>query len=1068
MSFINPAEKYQSQIPALQLLINLGFEPLSQAQVEKLRGQKLRQVLLEEILEERILKLNNFHVKGQVYPCDIEDAIEAIRQLKPSPEKLKGLKRTNQDMYDALMLGGTVRKTIDGDSKSYTIRYIDWINPDNNRYHVAAEFSVERIGSQKTCRCDIVCFVNGIPFVVIENKSQDVSLAKAENQLINYQKEDHIPYLFHYTQLLLTMNRAEAKYATVGSSVKFWHCWYDDVDEELDIHDLINKPLTEDQKKLLFSGDFKEALTYFNDMEACGDRLVTKQDRLIYALCRKDRLLDLVRRFTVFDKGERKIARHQQYFSVLAALKRIKHLDVKGQRQGGVIWHTQGSGKSLTMVMLARSLAMESGVQNPRILIVTDREDLDIQIKDTFKSCDMEPRRASSGKNLLALIEQQAPLITTIINKFDAACRLHEKPQSDGNVFVLVDESHRSQYGKKQGFGYFAKRMRRLLPNACYIGFTGTPLLKREKNTLQMFGGLIHDYSIARAVEEGVIVPLFYEGRIVEQKIAASAIDQWFDKMSVGLTDQQKIDLKKKFARRSKLSTTSQTLAAKAFDISEHYRGYWQDLGFKAQLVAPSKAAAVAIHEILEEIGHVSSAVIISAPDDHEGVEDVDDESKSSVKRFWDKMMACYGSEKEYNQQIVSRFKSADDPEILIVVSKLLTGFDAPRNAILYLCRSLKEHNLLQAIARVNRLFEENGREKEFGLIVDYEGLLGELDEALTTYGSFKDYDQDDLLGVLTHINEYIRQLPHLYDQLWDVFKEVSNKKDIESLEQYLADEILRATFYEQLRVFGRALQAAVSSEKVYDVFNEKVLDQFRRDLRFFSDLKKRVQVRYQEINDKSVEPRIQKLLDQHISAEPAKLIIEMININDDESLRRVVDEQNISSASKADRIASATKRTITLEMNQDPAFYKRFSELLEQVIADYRVHRLSEKGYLKEALNIARKVSSKERDEKLPLSIKGDDVASAFYEVIYPILKIDNQQISADEIAEITLSIIAIIRRHLIVNVWNNPLIKNQIHNEIEDYFFEVVRDQKGFILKIELLDCLEREIMQLAQARF
>lgn len=1066
----NASEKYQSQIPAMQLLVNLGYEPLSQADTQAKRGGKLHNILLEDILEKQLVKLNHFTVKGQTYPFDIEDAHEAIRKLKPSPDKMKGLLGTNQDIYDLLMLGTTISKTTHGDSKSHSFRYIDWVEPKNNVYHVTAEYSVERTGSTQTRRCDIVCFVNGIPFIIIENKAPTVSLKKADSQLIGYQSEDNIPHLFHYTQLLMTMNRAEAKYATVGASSKYWMHWKDDEDKPETIAKLINQPLSEEQKAHIFSGDFVDALPYFNAMEQEGERAVSEQDKLVYALCRPERLLDMVCRFTVFDGGIRKVGRHQQFFGIRAAIERVKQFDMDGRRKGGVVWHTQGSGKSLTMVMLGRSLALEPSIKNPRILIVTDRDDLDKQIKGTFKSCEMEPLRATSGTDLLEKIENKAPLITTIINKFETATRRKEVPDNDPNLFILIDESHRSQTGKYGGHGKFAMKMRRILPQACYIGFTGTPLLKKDKNTLDTFGGLIHKYAIDEAVADGAVVPLLYEGRLVEQKVTGPVIDQWFEKISEGLTDEQKADLKQKFSRLSKVSTTEQALQAKAFDVSEHYRQYWQGTGFKAQLVAPSKAAAIKMKEWLDEIDHVTSEVIISPPDDHEGNDEVDEESKDLVRKFWDRMMKRYKTEEEYNRQIINAFKSGDDPEILIVVSKLLTGFDAPRNTVLYICKPLKEHNLLQAIARVNRLFEDEGKEKQFGFIIDCEGLLGELDKALTTYSTFEGYDENDLSGTLHDVREEIRKLPHLHEQLWDLFKEVSNKKDMESLEQFLSDEARREEFYEQLKAFGRSLHIALSSEKVYDVFDDKRLDGFKRDLKTFSILKRRVQIRYQEIVDiKDYEPKIQKLLDNNVIAQPARKIIDAVNINDHEALEKVVAEQGISQASKADRIASATKRTITEKMDQDPAFYKRFSELLEETIADYRARRLSEMEYLKKIVDIAKSVANKEHGETVPESIAGNDDAIAFFGVLEPILcPLSNKERIDQEIAEIALAIIQIVMKHHIVNIWSNETIKNNMRNAIDDYFFDVVRDEKGFDIPVDTLDELESRIMRLAQARF
>lgn len=1064
----NPTEKYQSQIPAIQLLVNLGFTPLSQQQAETLRGGKLRQVLLEEILEKQLLEINQFTVKDKSYPFNIEDAHEAIRKLKPSPEKLKGLRGTNQDIYDLLMLGTTLAKTIDGDSKSYSFRYIDWNHPENNTYHVTAEFSVERTGSTLARRCDIVCFVNGIPFVVIENKAPSIELKKADSQLISYQGEENIPHLFHYAQLLLTMNRAEAKYATVGMPSKFWQSWRDEEDTLEDVHTKINNALNEPQKAAIFSGDFLEARSYFNDFEKEGIRAVSPQDQLIYALCRPTRLLDIVRRFTVFDGGIRKIARHQQYFGIHAALKTITGFDQNGIRQGGVVWHTQGSGKSLTMVMLGRALALVPQISNPRIIIVTDRDDLDKQIKGTFKSCDMYPVGATSGANLFELIENRTPLITTIINKFETATKQKKSGDTDPNIFVLVDESHRSQSGKYGGHGSFALKMRRLLPRACYLGFTGTPLLKQEKNTFNAFGGLIHKYTIDQAVADGAVVPLLYEGRLIAQNVTGSVIDQWFEKISEGLTDEQCTDLKKKFSRISKVSTTEQALQAKVFDVSEHYRKYWQGTGFKAQLVAPSRPAAIRMKEWLDDIGHVTSEVVISPPGDHDGNEEVDAGSKDEIRQFWDQMMKKYGSEDAYNKTIIDDFKDRDDPEILIVVSKLLTGFDAPRNSVLYICKPLKEHNLLQAIARVNRLCEEKGQEKQFGIIIDYEGLLGELDKALTTYSSFSDFDEGDLVGALVDIREEIRKLPQLYDQVWDLFKEVPNKKDMEALEQFLADISIRESFYEHLKVFGRCLHISLSSEKSLDVFDTKTIDKFKSELKHFYILKRRVQVRYQEIVDiRDYESRIQKLLDNNVIAEPAKTIIDPVNINDPDALERVLEEQHISLASKADRIASATKRTITENMAKDPAFYKRFSELLEETISEYRARRISEKDYLNKAKEIAQSVAKKEHGKDFPDSISGQDMAIAFYGVLFPVLQPLTTDSHADEIvAKIAVQIIEIVKRYHIVNMWANLAAINTLKGAIDDYFFDEVSSEID--IPVEILDPLEESLINLAKEWF
>ena len=1066
----NAAEKYQSQIPAIQALVALGFKTLSQAQADKLRG-KPRNVVLDDVLVEQLLKINRFTYKGKEYPFDLEDAHEALRRLKPTPDKLKGLRGTNQDIYDLLILGTTITKAIEGDSKSYSFRYIDWEHPENNVYHVTAEMAVERTASTQTRRCDIVCFVNGIPFIVIENKRPTESVKKAGSQLIGYQGEDNVPQLFHYAQILMSMNRQEARYATTGTPRKFWQIWRDEEDQDGDILACINRPLSEKEKAAVFSGDFADARKFFDELAAAGERAITTQDRLIYALCRPERLLDIVRRFTVFDGGIRKVARHQQYFGIRTAVERVKQFNLGGTRKGGVIWHTQGSGKSLTMVMLGRALVLDKDIKNPRVIIVTDRDDLDKQIKGTFKSCEMEPVRAATGSHLIDLIANKTPLITTIINKFDTAMKASNFRDDNADIFVLVDESHRTQTGRYGGQGKFAMKMRRILRHACYLGFTGTPLLKKEKNTLTTFGGLVHKYTIDEAVADGAVVPLLYEGRMVEQQVSGTVVDSWFEKISEGLTDKQKADLKRKYSRMDALSKTGQAVRAKAFDISEHYRKYWQGTGFKAQLVAPSRPAAIRFKEALDEIGHVSSEIIMSSPKDFEDVEEFDEESKNLVNKFWDKMMSKYKTEDEYNRQITDAFKEPDDPEILIVVSKLLTGFDAPRNTVLYVCKPLREHNLLQAIARVNRLFEEDGEEKQFGFIIDYEGLLGELDKALTTYSAFQGFDQDDLVGALHDIREEIRKLPQLHDQLWDLFKQVRNKKDMEQFEQFLADEAKRQEFYARLRAFGRCLQIALSSEKLYDVFSDEKVEALKKDWKQFSELKRSIQLRYQEVVDvKEFEPKIQKLLDDHVTARPAEVIIEAVNINDPDALRAVVDEGGTTDASKADRIASAAKRTITEKMDEDPAFYKQFSELLEDAIRDYREKRISEKDYLNNVVDLTSRMARKDHGRKVPESIKGDQDAQALFGVVEPVLKVaaNGACASEDDAAEVASAIVKIIKEHHIVDVWSNDVAQNNMRNAIDDYFFDVVREKKGMEIPLDQLDELELQIMDIAKARF
>jgi type I restriction enzyme R subunit len=1058
-------EEYLSQIPALQLLINLGYKYLPPKEVHKQRRGKLSNVLLEDILNSQLQQLNRISFKGQEYLFSEANIQEAILRLKNI--RYDGLLKTNEAIYDYLTLGTSLEQTIDGNSKSYSLRYIDWRNWQNNVFHVVAEFSVERTRSTETIRPDIVLFVNGIPFAVIECKSPKNDVEQAVSQSIRNQRDEFIPKLFTYTQLLLATNKNDVKYATVGTSAKFWGFWREELDQEEDITTLVNTPLPEDQKNRLFSDEFKPARTYFDNLAAAGTRQNTTQDRTIYSLCRPERLLDLTYQFTVFDAGVRKIARYQQFFAVKNILQRVKQVDTQGRRKGGVIWHTQGSGKSLTMVMMGRALALDPDISNPRIVLVTDRVDLDEQIKKTFASCGMQPVQANSGRHLIKLIEKKVNIITTIIHKFTAALQVRKFSDPDPNIFILVDESHRSQYGS------FHPKMKQMFPNGCYLGFTGTPLMKKQKSTFQKFGGIIDpSYTISRAVEDGAVVPLLYEGRHSEQEVNQRAIDTWFERLCRGLTDAQKSDLKRKYSQAKQLNQTEQTIYCRAFDISEHYRQNWQGTGFKAQLVAPSKASALKYKNFLDEIGYVTSEVIISPPDSREGYEDVDGEPRDEIQKFWQQMMKRYGSEREYNQQLINSFKHGDTPEIIIVVDKLLTGFDAPRNTVLYLTRLFSEgHTLLQAIARVNRLYsnEATGAEKEFGYIIDYVGILGKLDKALTAYSALKEFDEQDLAGTLANVRGEVSKLPQRYANLLDIFKEIKNSHDEDEYEKLLANEQLRDEFYECLTLFAKSLAIALSSEQFLQDTPLSKINRYKKDLIRFQNLKAAVKRRYQETVDyRDLEPKIQKLLDTHISATEVVQIAPLLNIFDEEAFQTFKQQQQNNPASLADTIASATKRNVTENMEDDPAFYQQFSELIQQTINDFRTKRISEAEYLRKAEEIRNAIVNRKTDD-LPEELRHNQDALAFYGLLKTYIEKHAQnQTEVETIsAEAALAFYNIIDNHVIVDWINNENIQRNMMNDIDDYLYDVLRDQHDIHFHQDDMDKIIQESLQLARHR-
>ena len=565
MTTFRTTEKPLSQIPAMQLLVNLGYQLLAPEQALQERGGKLGNVLLESILHQQLAKLNRIHYRDKDYHFSEANIQEAIQKLKNV--QYDGLLRTNQTVYDLITLGTALEQVVEGNSRSFNLKYIDWKNPSRNVFHVVPEFSVERSRSVETARPDLVLFVNGIPLAVIECKAPRVEVEQAISQNIRNQGEDYIPKLFTYAQLLMAVSKNAAKYATAGTKEKFWSIWKELEDKEEDVASAVNTTLSEEQKALLFTGDFANNRSFFDKLESEGDRQVTEQDKAIHSLCRPERLLDLAYRFTLFELGDKKIARYQQYFVVRSTLNRVKRIDKQGKRDGGIIWHTQGSGKSLTMVMLARALVLDPEIKDRRIVLVTDREDLDNQLGNTFAACDLSRKQATSGRNLVTHLKDKVGIITTLVQKFDSAWTASKYVDDSPDIFALVDESHRSHYGP------LATRMRQMLPNSCYIGFTGTPLMNNERNSFAKFGGLIEPhYSIKQAVEDGAVLPLLYEGRLVEMEQDKKAIDLWFERHTSGLNEAQKTDLKKKYARAEELNQADRVIYMHAFDISEHYR----------------------------------------------------------------------------------------------------------------------------------------------------------------------------------------------------------------------------------------------------------------------------------------------------------------------------------------------------------------------------------------------------------------------------------------------------------------------------------------------------------------
>lgn len=1067
-------EDHISQIPALKLLMNLGWKYLTPDQALEARTNRTSNVLLEGILKEQLQKINKIEYKQKEFPfseTNINNAILALRDLPVQD----GFLAANKFYYELITLGKSFEQTVLGDKKSFSFKYIDWANPENNVYHVTEEYGVLRHERNDHYRPDIILFVNGIPMVVIECKSPKIKdpVEKAIEQHLRNQQEDGIRSLYYYSNLTLALASNEARYGTTGTPKEFWSVWKEVfkkkenlVEWEDYISELKHRSLEDNERTALFKERFKYVWSYFEKLEA-NEQSITEQDKLLFSFCQPSRLLDILFNFTIYDDGIKKVARYQQYFAVRNTLKKIIQADSKGRHQGGVIWHTQGSGKSLTMAMLAQLIASHPEIKNPKILLVTDRIDLDDQITETFKKCNVPVENAQTGKHLVELIKSPGDaVITTLIHKFEAAVNQSKEAFESPEIYVLIDEGHRSQYGS------FNVKMQKVFPNACFIAFTGTPLMKKEKSTASKFGGIIDVYSINDAVEDGAVVPLLYEGRHNLIEVNEKPLDVFFDRVSEPLTEYGKANLKRKYSSKNVLNKADQVIYARAWDISEHYTQNVQGITFgslkaKGQLVAPNKTTAIKYREYLKEIGKVSCEVLISAPDMRENYDDAFEESEDLVLKFWKSMMDKYNKVEVYEKFIINSFKKQEQPEIIIVVDKLLTGFDAPNNYVLYITRPLKEHTLLQAIARVNRLAPG----KEHGLIIDYYGNLESLDNALETYSGDNDYDEEDLKGTVTSLSEEIAKLPQAHSEVWDIFKEITNKYDEPAYEELLSDEANRHAFYEKVSVFTRLLKLALSSYEFSTKTPERQIIKYKKDAKFFLALRVSVKRRYSDdIDYKEYEPQVQKLIDKHITTDGDILrLTELVNIFDKEEREAEV-EKLTSKAAKADHIASRTIRAIHVKMNEDPVFFKKLSKLIKETIEGYHQHRIDEAEYLKKAKSLEDQFLNGQRDN-VPEELRGNDTGIAFYNLIGEIFKTElgTQSDVATEMAKGIVDVIKSIvyeNNKVIVDWQNKTDIEGQIKIAIDDYVFDL-RSKYDIELSFDKIDQFVEEGLSVAKIK-
>ncbi|CAB1261393.1 type I restriction endonuclease subunit R [Vibrio cholerae] len=949
-------EEYSAKLPAMTLLTNLGWSFLSPELALAARGGKADEVVLRNVLRGELQK-RTFIFAGKSYPLS-EKAIDNLIAEVCSPALNEGLLTANERLYNHLLYGISVTEFVDGKKASPTVALIDWQNPANNSFVFTEEFTVTRSGGVENRRPDIVCFVNGIPLVVMEAKRPDGNAKKGPtidegiSQSLRNQRHDEIPLLFAYSQMLLSINGNEGRYGTCGTPAKFWAAWREEDISDVEMYAIKNKGLKDEQLAGLFSHRPAKDLDWYQSLTAAGELAVTGQDQLLISLLSPARLLEMTRYFTLFDKKAGKIvARYQQVFGIKRLIERINTRSVTGGREGGVIWHTTGSGKSFTMVFLSKALILHESLKQCRIVVVTDRVDLETQLSKTFASGgelagkkDKEAAMATSGKRLAEQIGKGTErIIFSLIQKFNTATKMPECVNNSSDIIVLIDEGHRSQGGENH------IRMKQALPNAAFVAFTGTPLLKDDKTT-NKFGPIVHAYTMQRAVEDQTVTPLLYEERIPDLDVNERAMDSWFERITEGLSDEQKADLKRKFAKKGQVYCADDRIRLIALDIANHFVKNI-DEGLKGQLACDSKASAIKYKKYLDEGGLFESAVVMSPPDSREGNTAVDEATTPEVTQWWKDNVGSQ-DEQAYTKHLIERFDKDDSLKILIVVDKLLTGFDEPKNAVLYIDKPLKEHNLIQAIARVNRLHPK----KKFGLLIDYRGILAELDTTIQKYQDLASrtqggYDINDIAGLYNQMSTEYKRLPQLYKQLWAIFDGVKNKNDIEQLRQVLIPKIedrdgelvdvhlkVREDFYEALTAFANCLKVALQSATFFEdkSFSDQDRRHYKETVKQFSSLRQLVQQDAGErIDYDEYAEQVKKLLDKHVVGVEVKEPGGVYEVGKMGQKQQPEDWREDKTRNETDIIKTRVTRMIEQELRDDPYAQEAFSKLLRQAIEE-------------------------------------------------------------------------------------------------------------------------------------
>ena len=978
-------------------------------------------------------------------------AIDALE--KAATNLQQGLYAANKEVYSLLKYGAKVRESV-GEAEK-TVYFIDFEDAAQNDFAIAEEVTV---AGDHTKRPDVVIYVNGIALAVVELKKSTVSVSDGIRQNLTNQRAHFIEQFFTTVQFCMAANPSEGlRYGTLLTPEKHYLEWQEDgFEHHLD----------------------ELALNDLEIFDACAG-LDDKLDKQLYAMFQKTRFLDLIHNFIIFDKGRKKVCRYNQYYAIKRAQSRLTR-----SKQGGIIWHTQGSGKSLTMVWLSKWILAND--PNARVLIITDREELDDQIEKLFVGVGENIVRTKSGRDLLGRLNREEDrLICSLIHKFgkrgsDSSEKDYEKYVADllaslpadfsakGNITVFVDECHRTQSGKLH------QAMKAIVPNALFVGFTGTPLLKKDKKTsLEIFGGYIHTYKFDEGVRDGVILDLRYEARDIPQDITSQErIDAWFEAKTVGLMPRAKARLKSHWGNLQKVFSSRSRLEKIANDIIFDFetKARLMDGAGNAILVAGSVYAACKYFEIFQSKGFRKCAIISSyVPQAGDlRTDTVSDDEDTEMFEKYSTYLRMIGVDPTEDQSRVAKKveefeaeakrKLIEEPanmKLLIVVDKLLTGFDAPPCTYLYIDKAMHDHGLFQAICRVNRLDDET---KDFGYIVDYKQLFGDLASAMNKYtsGAFEAFDSEDVEGLLKdRTDEAKKYFEETLDALDELCEGVQPpRKELDYIHYFCgengvdqdADEAFARAREKLYKLTSRLVRACAEFRPRMEDAGYTAEQQEKQDARvnFYVALKETIGRASGDFIDlKAYEPGMRYLIDNYISAEEAVRIgmfddftlLDFIVAQGDVFIHDVPKE---SKDSAAETIENNIRRKVVERITINPAYYAKMSEVLEQLILERRRGVLAYKELLARYVDLAQKVTTPENNDRYPASIRKSGALRALFD-------------NCGEDESLALRLDQAIRARKQDGFRNNPVKENRIKQELYKVLGDDDEVERIFKLAVE-----------------